>query len=133
MYSKIFVACLVIHFSFDVVSALMCYNCTQTLNPSCGATIGNANGIEQVSCAGSCAITKSTATIAGNELTVYDRTCLDICAEACIDIPEVNGKSCIVKCCKTDLCNANESNAASGGVVNLVPLLLTLLLSAAMS
>ncbi|XP_033125028.1 uncharacterized protein LOC117123278 isoform X3 [Anneissia japonica] len=111
MYSKLFVAAVVILCSFDVTYALMCYSCTFP-NSNCGETIGNDTGIDRISCTGSCATTKSTTTIQGIEITGYNRTCLEFCpALTCRNFSSgdgTNARACIHCCNNTDLCNGNN-------------------------
>ncbi|XP_033118341.1 uncharacterized protein LOC117117957 isoform X2 [Anneissia japonica] len=140
MYSKIFVAAVVILCSFDVSNALMCYSCTN-LDSDCGRTINKtmSSSIDQISCQVGCATIK----IMSNETTTYNRTCSEE-----VDCPqqpgicmEREGMSC-VECCNTTLCNDDfrprpgpkptdqtrntTISAGSRGIANLVIVLLTL-------
>ncbi|XP_071949067.1 uncharacterized protein [Antedon mediterranea] len=141
MDSKLFLAATVVLCTFGVSDAFMCYNCTQGLNDDCGEVLVNPENIPQVSCSGICATIQQTASIIGQEIVLYTRTCLDEveCTDGCSDLSEASisiaDVTACYKCCTTDLCNdayteqvmttPNPNNACSNAV-NILTTLFTL-------
>ncbi|XP_033115316.1 uncharacterized protein LOC117115570 isoform X2 [Anneissia japonica] len=100
-----------------VDNVLMCYNCSQVEDPTCGQTLSDTSNIPQVPCTGMCMLSKATIPIQGTILEMYSRSCEQFCVDTCMDFSFVSDTTVCSECCTTDLCNSNYVDTTPGGDV----------------
>ncbi|XP_033115318.1 uncharacterized protein LOC117115570 isoform X4 [Anneissia japonica] len=100
-----------------VDNVLMCYNCSQVEDPTCGQTLSDTSNIPQVPCTGMCMLSKATVPIQGTILEMYSRSCEQFCVDTCMDFSFVSDMTVCSECCTTDLCNGNYVDTTPEGDV----------------